>query len=373
MEDRETGNASVGGNLRVLSRADLEAEVRKRTAELQNIMDTMADVLVTLDPGGRIEMANAAVEEVLGYEPSDVEGRPVTFLFAGTDREEFSSTIPGTEFVDRLVTGGTITDLEVAFETADGREIPMKLSASVMREDGAVTGYVCVAKDITELKRRERELQRQNEYLDEFASVVSHDIATPLGVIENKARLIELTGETAHTEDIFEATEGIQSLIDDLLELAREGKRVGDTEPVDLETVTRRAWASIETSAATLTVASSTRIEAGPDRLRQLLENLLGNSVEHGQSGSGGVHVRVGTLPDGFYVEDDGPGIPESDREEVFTRGYTTDGDGTGLGLAIVGQIASGHDWSVDVTDGEAGGARFEIRTGRTPASPGDT
>jgi signal transduction histidine kinase len=82
--------------------------------------------------------------------------------------------------------------------------------------------------------------------------------------------------------------------------------------------------------------------------------------VEHGGSD---VTVRVGTLDDrpGFYVEDDGPGIPEEVREEVFDRGVTTDDDGTGFGLAIVREIAEAHGWTVRATESDAGGARFEF------------
>jgi len=73
------------------------------------------------------------------------------------------------------------------------------------------------------------------------------------------------------------------------------------------------------------------------------------------------VTVTVGTIDDGVYVEDDGPGIPEDDREDVFEAGYSTAADGTGFGLSIVKQIAEAHGWAISVTEGAGGGARFEI------------
>jgi len=75
------------------------------------------------------------------------------------------------------------------------------------------------------------------------------------------------------------------------------------------------------------------------------------------------VTVRLESLPDsaGFAVEDDGPGIPEAQREEVFETGFTTSDDGTGFGLSIVAEIAAAHGWTVSVTDGRDGGARFEF------------
>jgi signal transduction histidine kinase len=71
--------------------------------------------------------------------------------------------------------------------------------------------------------------------------------------------------------------------------------------------------------------------------------------------------VTVGDLDGGFYVEDDGPGVPEDDRESVFTAGYSTADDGTGFGLSIVKQVTDAHGWSIALTESGAGGARFEI------------
>jgi signal transduction histidine kinase len=91
----------------------------------------------------------------------------------------------------------------------------------------------------------------------------------------------------------------------------------------------------------------------------ELIENLLRNAVEHADAST----ITVGALPDesGFFVEDDGNGIPPDEREDVFDPGLTTADKGTGFGLSIVEEIADGHDWTVRVTAGEAGGARFEI------------
>lgn len=124
---------------------------------------------------------------------------------------------------------------------------------------------------------------------------------------------------------------------------------------------TPTAWEHVDTGDAILDIESSSTLVANEDRLTRLFENLFRNSVEHG----GDIPtIRVGTLDSGgFYVEDDGPGIPEKNREEIFDRGVTTEDDGTGFGLAIVDVIVGAHDWSITVTDSETGGARFEIET----------
>ena len=108
---------------------------------------------------------------------------------------------------------------------------------------------------------------------------------------------------------------------------------------------------------------------ADPRRLVQLLENLFRNAVEHNGTD---VQVIVGRLPhsNGFFVEDDGTGIPLDDRDRIFESGYSTNPDGTGFGLNIVEQIASAHGWDVDVASGSQGGARFEFTDVAFTADP---
>jgi signal transduction histidine kinase len=147
-------------------------------------------------------------------------------------------------------------------------------------------------------------------------------------------------------------------LIEDLLTLAREGNDVGEQESVGLASFVERCWKNVATADATLRADIDRTIRADPTRLEQLFENLIRNAVEHGGDQ---VTVTLGELENGFYVEDDGPGIPPEDREDVFGYGYSTSEDGTGFGLSIVKQIAEAHDWDIRLTEGTDGGARFEI------------
>jgi signal transduction histidine kinase len=227
-----------------------------------------------------------------------------------------------------------------------------------------------IGTDITEQKRRERELERQNERLDAFASVVSHDLRSPLSVAAGRLELARGECDSDHLDAVANAHDRMEALVDDLLELARQGEPVGETEPVALGETLGACWDGVATADATLQVETDGRIRADPGRFRQLMENLYRNSVEHGSTGSRtgsdnarDVTVTVGELDDGsgLYVEDDGPGIDPDDRETVFEAGYTTDSEGTGFGLSIVAEVAEAHGWAVAVTDGTDGGARFEI------------
>jgi len=215
-----------------------------------------------------------------------------------------------------------------------------------------------------ELRERERDLRRQNERLDEFASVVSHDLRDPLNAASMQVELLRAdVGENEYLERLGEIHDRMAALVEDVLALTREGRTVGDTERVDVEGVARAAWGTAGAPAASLDVAGDAgTVDADPERLRTVFENLLGNAVHHAGDD---VAVTVGGLDDaaGFYVADDGPGIPEAERDAVFDHGHSDAHDGTGLGLSIVQSIAHAHGWTIRLTDAADGGARFEFHT----------
>jgi len=209
---------------------------------------------------------------------------------------------------------------------------------------------------------REEELHRQNERLDQFASVVAHDLRNPLSVAMGFLEVAEETGNAEHFEKVESAHDRIERLIEDLLTLARGETTIENAEEIDLESITTEAWGYVGTEEATLTVADRIPAVTGDaGRLTQLFENLFRNAIEHGGAD---VTVTVGGLDgdDGFYVEDTGSGIPQERRDDVFKHGVTSSDGGTGFGLSIVADIAKAHGWTVSVTDGTDGGARFEFK-----------
>lgn len=210
------------------------------------------------------------------------------------------------------------------------------------------------------LRTQQRLLSQQNERLEEFTSVVSHDLRNPLSVAKGRVELAREQDAGADLDAAANALDDMESLVDDLLALARQGRTVGEMEPVSLAVVSEDAWGNLDTDGASLDIEDY-ELNADSDRLRQLLENLFRNAVIHAGPDP---HIRVGPLTDedGFTVEDDGPGIDPEDRDQIFEAGYTDCEAGSGFGLSIVRRIADAHGWSVRVTDGTAGGARFELR-----------
>jgi signal transduction histidine kinase len=212
-----------------------------------------------------------------------------------------------------------------------------------------------------ELEENERELEEKNERLGQFASVVSHDLRNPLSIITGYLELAREEPVDEHFDEIETAAERMDALIEDVLSLARSGDRVRELETVDLADVAAEGWSNVSSGSVTLRVGDDVGVlEADRSRLKQLLENLFTNSLEHGGDVSA---IRVRWLDGGFAVEDDGTGVPEAARSDVLDFGYSNSENGSGLGLAIVQEIAEGHGWTVDIGESAEGGARFEIRT----------
>ncbi len=255
-------------------------------------------------------------------------------------------------------------DGEPGAVVVDGTERWFRLRRMSLEPAGAVL----LAAELTEEVRRQRQLREQNRHLEQFTRIAAHDLRNPLNAITGYTELARETGDVSHLEEVDPATDRIETLIDDLLTLGREGQVAEDVVPVSLATATERAWRGVDADDAALEVVDDERLLADPSRLRQLLENLFANAVAYGGDDA---TVRVGTRPDGFFVADDGPGIPADEREQVFEYGYSTHG-GTGLGLPVVRSIAVAHGWEVAATEAADGGARFEFTGVRTDPEPFD-
>jgi signal transduction histidine kinase len=223
-------------------------------------------------------------------------------------------------------------------------------------------GSTLIFTDVTESEESRQELERQNDRLEQFASLVSHDLRNPLNVAQGNLELLQedLPPDKEHAAEIEDAHRRMETLIEDILTLARHGKQVEQWDAVRLSTLVTECWEMVDTPDTGLTIEDDLVFEADSERLKRLLENLFRNTIDHGDTAT---TITVGALPDrvGFYIADDGIGIPAAERDHVFETGYTTSTDGTGFGLSIVADIVAAHGWQIQVTESADGGARFEI------------
>jgi PAS domain S-box-containing protein len=326
--------------------------------------------------GSSFQFVNDRVSELTGYSMTELYDMNLWELVHEDDRERVQRTAQAAD--------GSPVLREARVVTKDGDIRYMALSTAKITYDGE-PAFMGAARDVTERKRREEELERTNERLEQFASVVSHDLKNPLAVAEGSLEAARETGEAVHFENASDALSRMSALVTDVLALAREGDAVVDADAVFLSAVASAAWTTVDTGDATFTVADDVRIRADEGRLKRLLENCFRNAVEHGSRSDrarsaddvegdpgddGAVSVAVGALEDGrgFYVADDGRGIPEAERSTVFESGVTTSDHGTGFGLAIVAEIAEAHGWTVGAVESDDGGARIEV-TGVEPVA----
>ena len=360
----ETFDGSVGILRNVVDERERREELETKTRALD---EAPVGITVTdaTQPDNPMVYVNDRFVEMTGYDRRESIGVNCRFL-QGPDTEEKS-----VQALRDAIDADEPTAVELLNYRKDGTEFWNRVSiAPITDAAGTVTHWVGFQEDITAFKEREDALERQNDRLDSFASIVSHDLRNPLNVAQGRVELArDASGDAENLDAALSALERMESIVERTLTLAREGETVGNPERVALADVVEDSWTTVDTATASLSVETDREVLADPDRLRDLFENLIRNAIDHvGEDAS----VRVGDLPDGFYVEDDGPGIDPAVADSLFEPGASGTVGNTGFGLAIVREIVSAHGWSVQAAASEAGGARFEVRgvDKRTPVTP---
>ncbi|WP_192918458.1 ATP-binding protein [Salinigranum salinum] len=345
-------------------------EGKQFEATLGDLLEWTTGPYVTVDHEWRIVLVNDAAQRLLGRRERALVGHDLWEVFPAFEDATFHDQLRS------VVEHGVPLDVETYYAPSG--------THFHVRAYQTSKGVAIYLQDVTVRVERERELARRAKRLREFVSIVSHDLRNPLSVAIGYVDTLVADGDhDAETVEIVrQSLERAETIIAQTLRFAEEGE-VDELVPVDFESMAETAWEGVATADATLEVESSVRLRADPDALVRVLENLFRNAIEHGSTthsteddadashGTPTVSVVVGSIPAvdttvGFYVEDDGPGIPPDRRETVFETAYSTSDTGTGFGLAIVEQISDAHGWSISAVEGTAGGARFEF-TGIDP------
>jgi PAS domain S-box-containing protein len=352
----------------------------------ENAVDPAVEVGFT---GGAavVRRMNDRFADTFGLDPDAVTGRSLRELPVPPTDDDTWQTLMG-----RLRAADTL-DLEVTGRqpaAADDEERVYRLRGIGAVRGEEVTSAYLVYTDITERRRRRQELERRNEHLEAFASIVSHDLRNPLGIAKGYLDIAREETEVPHGESIEDALDRMSEIIDEMLVLARGSQTIEDPEGVDLERVALEAWRHVPTGDAALELGDLGRIRSDHTRLLHVLENCYRNSVEHGTAGglpdggasaveeSGGrdersvasaddgdgngadtdtsVTVRVWLEGDRLHVADDGSGMAPERRQQALEAGYSSDRGGTGLGLFIVKEIAEAHSWDIELGESDGGG-----------------
>jgi PAS domain S-box-containing protein len=337
-----------------LTSANRERELREQREFTDQLIGTLPDLFYVFDAKSEtFARWNDRLTELTGYSDAEVETATPTEFVNRTDK---ATLLNGLESV---LDGETIT-ITVNIVASDDREVPHELTGAPIRDaDGKIVGVCGIGRDISDRLAYERKLERKNARLEEFASVVAHDIRNPLTVAMGYLELAQEVGDGKYLEEVERGLSRTAEITENLLTLARAGEGIGERESIDLGSLARKAWENVRTSRAQLSIENEVEVKGDRLRLTQLFENLFRNAIEHAGEE---VTVRFGSLTEGFYVEDDGPGIPEARQEELFVT-HESDSKNARFGLAIVSDIVEAHGWEIAATSGDDGGARFEVET----------
>jgi len=337
-------------------------------------LERITDAFYALDTDWRFTYVNEAAEEMLGRPADELIGERFWDLYPAATETPFYDHYHG------ALEEGEPRTIEQYYEPT-GRWFREHIYPSD-------SGISVVSHDITDSKQSRQQVERAQLRLSEFTDEAGPVLRETLDSLRAHCDDVREEVGDDRLEGVLEEFDRAETLTSYLLALAQCTDTAVETHWVDFPSMVHQCWEAIDPEAAVLCIDTGRSVRADRSQLRRLLESLLRNAVEHGSTshpssstrddavehgstspdsqapdgrGSDPVRVTVGTTDDGFYVADDGPGIPAGDREKVFEPGYSTAPDGNGFGLCVVQQVVNVHGWEVRITESADGGAEFRV------------
>jgi len=343
------------------------------------VIDSVGDGVIVVGRDGVITLCNPAAEEIIGFSRKQALGASFEKFFA-------QETILLDMVAKTIHTGITISDHENVVVRSMGKVTPVAVTCyPLMLANGENIGAILTLKDITYIRELEAAVRQADRLstVGTLAAGLAHEVKNPLGGIKGAAQLLEreLTEDSEmleYTRVMIRETERIDRIIRELLELA--SPRGLKLTPVNLHKIMgdilllqRQSVSGMDISFATHFDPSIPDIIADEEMLTRLFLNLVRNALD-AVGGAGQVTVRSRVLSDyrmaqnqrrsrmvAIEVCDDGPGIPRSDLENIWTPFFSTKSTGTGLGLAICHKIVAEHRGMIKVESDPGHGTKFTV------------
>jgi len=338
----------------ITEKKQAEAKVKESAEKFRALVETSPDMIWEIDCSGVFRYISPMVKTILGYQPEELVGKPVTCLVPEQGMAQAQRELEKFSAADR-----SITPFEVPARHRDGHDMVVEIrSFPVTDRGGNVTGFRGVARDITEQKKAEESLRRVNRQLTLLGSVSRHDALNRITVLLGYLKVASKSSPGPEIKEILEKMGSVIVAMRSQIEFTRIYQNLGSSEP---------QWCDLKTSLSRLQVPAQVSFAADVGGIRLLADpmietvfaNLLDNSVRHGQHVT---TIRVFSQRKGTRLsvvwEDDGIGIAASEKEKIFGRGY---GRNTGLGLFLAREILGLTGISIRETGVPGKGARFEI------------
>ncbi len=364
------------------TRKTLEKRVKEKIAELKevkdytgNVMKSIMDSLIVVDPDGRIRTVNRATEELLGYKKGELIGKPVGMLFG----EEFFED----SHLQKLIGKSSVRNYETTYLTKGGKTIPVSFSGSAVRNtEGKLVGVVCIARDMREIKHLQDELIQSAKMaaIGELASGIAHEVRNPLAIMATSAQYLNAKlaphdPKREFTKVINKNIEAIDTIIKRMLDLARptclELQSININRLVDETCRLIRGKASEQRVKIIKQYSwGLPKITVDEKRLGEVFLNLMMNALQAMPEGG---WLRIST---DFHQEenlisiqfrDNGEGIPPDYQKQIFNPFFTSRKKGVGLGLSLSQRTINEHHGTIEVDSQVGKGTTFTIKL---PVSP---
>jgi PAS domain S-box-containing protein len=378
-DDEHNLSGAVFSSRDITEAAEAEDALRVSEERYRTIFDLSPDFVYLVSPEGKVIDGNRALLERTGLSLEEIQKADYMDFFAGDDPKELIAAIR------RLMAGDEVRGLVVRAPSGTGKQFYYEINAIPLMEGGKVKSVLSLARDITGRKRAEEELRSLNRELEGFAETVSHDLRTPLTSIKlagdtlarmwrKREQVEELGPEIERIAEVISLSASqAETLIEDLLQLAGAGQQPEEVLPVDISRVVARVLeersAMIEERGTGVEADESLGIvRANPSHMYQLFGNIVDNAIRHNRNPEPVARVRYLGSDDGghhYSVEDNGPGIPPEDRENVFLPFFKGEGGSTGIGLAIVRKLVNLYDGSIEIAGDVA--SRFDFTINDLP------
>ena len=353
----------VATNARLTDKLD---ELDRLTAWLNLVMGSIASGVLAVDPQGAVTTCNEAACHALQGELPDL----IDSIYTDHFPEGPAAMV--------LATGNAAGPIERIVRGADGQQVLLRVRASPLRSpDGALLGAVEVLDDVTMLHALQAQAERVDRLarLGEMAAGVAHEIRNPLNGIAGFASLLARDLEPGskparYAQLVVDGVRDLDRTVSGLLEFTRTRRIMrSPIDPLQLAHSCLDLVRAEDPQAVSFAVHETWgdgEVAIDGMQVKQVLINLLQNAVHavsEREPAGGRVQIGVERLIDGvaFVIDDDGPGVAESERAKIFTPFHTSREQGTGLGLAISGTIAQLHGGSINVEESPLGGARFRV------------
>lgn len=351
------------GKLRQQERSTL---ARAEASERLNaqIVEGLTSGLLVAGADGRVRMLNPAGYRILNVAPRAMPA----------DVDDLLATVPALAALVRNAAAGRRTVSRRHIATGDSAGGPSHLGVTLSPWSGGPGegGVICLFTDLSRVVALEEQLRLKDALarLGELTAGLAHEFRNGLATIHGYARLLDPAvlpePHGAYAEGIRRETQTLGDVVTRFLDFARPDKVT--LQPLALELVVRRAVHDVDPDGQAVTVGGAFgQIEGDDVLLRQAFSNLVRNALEACQRADrapvievrGEVHAVDGVVE--VTVTDNGPGLPETDRERLFQPFFTTRSDGTGLGLALVLKFIVTHNGHVRAANGPDGGAVFTV------------